>query len=85
MGTDDHIQRAAFHLLIDAVLFLGCRETVQYCQTDTEAFHPFLEILIMLLRQNRRRTKNECLIAGHDAFEDRAHRDFRLAKAHISA
>ena len=85
MGTDDHIQRAAFHLLIDAVLFLGCRETVQYCQTDTEAFHPFLEILIMLLREDRRRTKDECLIARHDAFEDSSHRDFRLAKAHISA
>ena len=85
MGTDDHIQRAASHLLIDAVLFLGCRETVQYCQTDTETFHPFLEILIMLLREDRRRTKDECLIAGHDAFEDSSHRDFRLAKAHISA
>ena len=85
MRPDDDVHRTVRNLLEDFLLFFGALVAVHERNLDRVSGKAFAEVFVMLRRKNRSRHEDgDLLIRGH-ALERRTHRDFRLAKAHVTA
>ena len=84
MGAHDDVDGALGQSLEDLLGLRRSGETAQLRDARREVLHPVPEGLHVLLREQRRWDEDGDLFAGLDGFESGAHRDLRLAVAHIT-
>ena len=69
----------------DVALFLRFAKAAQPSDVERKLGHPFLERVVMLFGQDRRRHQHRDLITVVHRFEDGSHRHFRFAEPHVAA
>ena len=84
VGAHDDVDGALGQSLEDLLGLSRSGETAQLRDARREVLHPLPEGLHVLLREQRRWDEDGDLLAGLDGFESGAHRDLRLAVAHIT-
>ena len=85
VGTDDHIDLAAFELFERFLLLLGGAEAREQLHSDRIALKALADGLIVLPRENGGRAEQGALLAVGNALERRTQRHLGFAEAHIAA
>ena len=85
MRADDDVD-LAFAQVLERLGLLGLRaEPADHVDAHGKRREPRAQRLEMLQREHRRRREHGHLLAVHHGLERGAHRDFRLAEAHVAA